>query len=152
MVNIYRVAPQTWANTIFEFAFPIIPTPIPPNTAIPVQFNEQQILGARYAAFQHLINETKRWSDTETIKLDDSSEAKITVTFISPELLQAVFLNEVLKNRFITYGFQDQLQNVLNTIAERDELLFLLTVTTTNNNINPTRHTIKIPIDKMVIE
>ena len=64
-------------------------------------------------------------------------------------MLQAVFLNEVLKNRFLTYGFQDQLQKVLNAVAERDELLFLLTVTTTNNNVNPIRHTIKIPIESM---
>ena len=79
------------------------------------------------------------------------SEASITLTYLSPELLQAVFLNEVLKNRFPTYGFQDQLQKVLNAIAERDELLFLLTVTTKNNNINPIRHTIKIPIESMVM-
>ena len=98
LVNVYRAAPQPWANTIFEFAFPpYIPTPIPPN---PSQFNEQQILSARYAAFQQLINETKRWSDTQTIKLKDLSEASITLTYISPELLQAVFLNQVLKNRF----------------------------------------------------
>ena len=72
VVNVYRAAPQPWANTIFEFAFPPIPTPIPPNP--PLQFNEQQILNARYAAFQQLIKETKRWSDTKTVKLDDSSE------------------------------------------------------------------------------
>jgi hypothetical protein len=143
LVNVYRAAPQPWANMIFESAFPPIPTP--------VQFDEQKILGARYAAFQQLINETKRWSDTETIKLNDSRETRITVTYISPELLQAVFLNEVLKNRYPTYGFQDQLQNVLNAVAERDELLFLLTVTTTNNNVNPIRHTIKIPIQEIVM-
>ena len=150
-VNIYRVAPQSWANSIFEYAYPTIPTPIPPNTAIPVQLNEQQILGARYAAFQYLIKETKRWSAIVTIKLDDSSEAQIIVTFISPELLQAVFLSDILKDRFITSGFQAQIQNVLNAVAERDELLFLLTVTTTNNNINSTHHIIKIPIGKMIL-
>jgi hypothetical protein len=135
---------------IFESAFPpYIPTPIPPN---PTQFDEQKILGARYAALQQLIYETKRWSDTETIKLKDSSEAaRITITYLSPELLQAVFLNEVLKNRYPTYGFQDQLQTALNTVAERDELLFLLTVTTTNNNVTPIHHTIKIPIQEMVM-
>ncbi len=142
-VNIYRVAPQSWANIIFEHAFPLIPTSITPI--------EQQILDARYAAFQQLISETKRWSDTETITLNDSNKIRITVTFISPELFQAVFLNEVLKNRFPTSGFQDQLQNALNAVAERDELLFLLTVTTTNYNANPIRHTIKIPIDGMTL-
>jgi hypothetical protein len=150
VVNVYRAAPQTWANAIFEYAFPPIPTPISPNP--PLQFNEQQILGARYAALQQLISETKRWSDTKIIKLNDSSEARITVTYISPELLQAVFLNEVLKDHFLTSGFQDQLQSVLNAVAERDELLFMLTVTMTNaNNPSLIRHTIKIPIQEMVM-
>jgi hypothetical protein len=66
-------------------------------------------------------------------------------------LLQSVFLSDVLKKRFITSGFQDQLQYVLNSVAEREELLFLVTVTSTNNNINPIRHTIKIPVDNMFL-
>jgi hypothetical protein len=149
MVNVYRATPQPWANAIFEFAFPsYIPTPIPPN---PPQIDEQKILSARYAAFQQLIYETRRWSDTETIKLKDSSEVSITLTYVSPELLQAVFLNEVLKNRYPTYGFQDQLQKALNTVAARDELLFLLTVTTTIDEAKTAHQTIKIPIDSMIL-
>ena len=149
LVNVYRTPPQPWANTIFEYAFPpYIPTPIPPN---PVQLNEQQILSARYAAFRQLVYETERWSDTRTIDLGDSDEAIITLTYISPELLQAVFLNEVLKNKFPSYGFQDQLQNILNTVAARNELLFLLTVITKNNSVNPTRKTMQIPIKSMLI-
>jgi hypothetical protein len=149
MTNVYRATPQPGTNAIFESAFPTyVPTPVPPN---PMQFDEPKILSARYAAFQRLINETKRWSDTKTIKLDDSSEVSVTLTFLSPELLQAVFLNEVLKNRYPTYGFQDQLQKTLNAIALREELLFLVTVTTTNNSANPTRHTIKIPMESMVL-
>lgn len=149
-VNIYREIPKSWANVIFEFALPAIPTPLPPATPTPP--NEGQILVARYAAFQQLIKETNRWSDTETITLADSSKIRLTVTFISPSLIQAVFLNHVLKERFIASGFQDQLQNVLNLIAERDELLFLFTVTTTNgNNFTPVKHTVKIPIDRMTL-
>lgn len=151
-VNIYRVPPETWANTIFAMAFPPIPTSIPPNTPIPVQLNPQQILGARYAAFQFLIEKTSRWSDTETITLSDQNKTRITITFISPELLEAVFLNEVLRDGFITSDFQVHLQNMLNSVAARDELLFLLTVTTTNNNtLNTSRHTIRIPITGMTL-
>ena len=151
-VNIYRVLPDSWAGAIFEMAFPTIPTPIPPAIPAPIQFNDQQILGARYAAFQYLLDETKRWSDTETITLSDQNKTRITLTFISPKLLQAVFLSDVLRDRFITSDFQTHLQNMLNGVAERDELLFLLTITTTsNNNITPTRHTIKIPINNMTL-
>lgn len=149
MVNVYRAAPQPWANKIFEYAFPAIPTPIPPNP--PILFSEQAILDARYTAFQQLIKETTRWSDTQTINLNDSSKARVTLTYISPELFQAVFLNEVLRDNLLTYGFQDQLQNILNTIAERDELLFLLTMTAKNNDSNQIRHTMKIPIESMAM-
>jgi hypothetical protein len=116
-----------------------------------MQLDEQQILSARYAAFQKLISETEHWSDTQVVNLDEfNNKANITLTFISPELFQAVILNEVLENRFPTYGFPGHVQSILNTIAERDELLFLLTVTMTNNNSTP--HIIKIPIQDMVMD
>jgi len=150
MVNIYRNPIVSWAGSIFEYAYPTLPPPIPPETPVPAQLNEQQILEARYAAFQYLTKETKRWSDTETIKLDDSSEAQLTITFISPRLIQAVYLNHVLKHRYFVSDFQTQFQPVLDSIASRDELLFLFTVTTTNNgNPNSNPHTLNIPINTM---
>ncbi len=149
-VNIYRVPPQSWADAIFIYAYPPMPTAIPPAPPAISPPNEGMILGARYAAFQQLAKEAERWSDTETIKLDDSSKVRITLTFISPELIQAVFLSDVLKDRFLTTGFQDQLQSTLNGVADRDELLFLLTVTSSNSdNMNPIPHKIQIPIDSM---
>jgi hypothetical protein len=147
LVNIYRATPQPWTNRYFESAFPPFPTPIPPNP--PIQFDEYQILTARYAAFQQLRYETERWSELQTVTLKDSTVVDIIVTYLSPELFQAVFLNQVLKERPITYGFQEQYQKALNTIAAREELLFLVTVTMTNNNISPTSHSIKIPIESM---
>jgi hypothetical protein len=151
-VNIYRTTPQTWANMIFQYAYPSIPIPTTPDATTPTPPmvpNEQQILGARYEAFRYLKNQASRWSDIETINLADLTEVQIVVTFISPELLQAVFLNEVLKDRFITSNFDVQLQNVLNSIADRNELLFLVTVTATNNNTNSNSHVIEIPINQM---
>jgi hypothetical protein len=160
-VNIYKTVPQTWTNTIFQYAAtpavtPIVPSSAaitaPPNAIIPILPSEQQILRARYAAFHYLINESKRWSDTETINLDDSSEAQITVTFLSPELLQAVFLSEVLKYGLLYSDFETQTQTMLNSIAARDELLFLLTITTTNNgSTDLTPHIIDIPINQMTL-
>ena len=110
LVNVYRAAPQPWVNAIYNYAFPLIPTPVPPNP--PVQFDEQSILDARYTAFQQLIKETTRWSTSQMIALNDLSEVRMTLTYLSPELLQAVVLNQVLKDRSITYGFQDELQKV----------------------------------------
>lgn len=151
-VNIYRTTPQTWANLIFQYAYPSVPQTVSADTVppMPLPQDEQRILGARYEAFLFLKNQTTRWSDIETIKLDDSNEVQIAVTFISPELIQAVFLNEVLKGRFLTADFDIQLQEILNILAARDELLFLITVTSTsNNNINAPPHVIDMPISEM---
>jgi len=167
--NIYRVEPQWWANVVFEFAYPATPTaqpsntpdplnpltatppPVPTNTPIPDNVKQQQIQNARYAAFQYLIEETKRWSVIETIKFNDSSEAEIVITFISPELLQAVFLNNTLKDPVFTSDFQTQVRSALDSIAGREELLFMVTVTSLGNNTNLNNHVIKIPIASLVL-
>lgn len=153
--NIYRSAPRTTANMIFQYAYPsLVTTPSPeiPTPTPGAPSSGQPILEARYAAFQYLKNQTTRWTDTENIKLDDLNEIQIIVTFISPELIQAVFLNDFLKNGFITSDFDFQLQNALNSIAMRDELLFLITVTSTNNNsINSISHVIDIPLSEMTL-
>jgi hypothetical protein len=162
-VNIYRTAPQSLVEKIIQHVGTlIIPTPAAQGGADPASsFVELptdaaqlglQISEARYAAFQYLVDQTKRWSDSETIKLDDTNEAQIIVTFISPELIQAVFLNDFLKSGFIISDFYVQLQNALNSIAARDELLFLITVTSTNNNgINSISHVIDIPLGEMAL-
>ena len=154
--NVYKAEPEKLAITIFEYLYPPTATPASPDgtvIALPTPPSDQQIRLARYEAFQYLTKQTKRWSTIETVKLDDLNEMQITVTFIHPELLQAIFLNEVLKDRFLTSGFEDQLKIVLDSIAAREELLFLVTVTATSNN-NPTSipRMIEIPIKQMVLK
>jgi hypothetical protein len=118
---------------------------IPTTTTTP-------ILGARQAALQYLIDETKRWSDTEIVRLDDSNEAHITVTFISPRLLQAVYLNKILEQGYIPPDFEAQTQKMLYRVAERDELIFLLTITMVNNgSLNLPAHILDIPLKEMVL-
>ncbi len=165
-VNVYRVTPQPLTNLIFQSAVvPVVPSSIAtstiPTSTIPSidsifgvapPSSPPQIQSSRYAALQYLSNETKRWSDIETIKLDDFSEVQIVVTFISPELLQAVFLSEVLEQSVLFPDFEAQTQTMLNSVATRDELLFLLTVTTINSgNINLSPHSIDIPIRQMFL-
>ncbi|MBL8102529.1 MAG: hypothetical protein JNM02_08380 [Anaerolineales bacterium] len=95
-----------------------------------------------------LVGETKYWSDVQTIKLDDLSQAQIVVTFISPQLIHAMFNSEISR---IGYAVSNP-QPALDAIAARDELIFFMTViTSTNNNINTTSHKIQIPIQQMVI-
>ncbi len=98
--------------------------------------------------FGKLIDETKSWSDVETVRLGDSSQAQIVITFLSPQLIQTVYTNEMLANGAIS----SNARQVLDRIAQRDELIFFMAVlTTTNNNINLDSHKILIPIDKMNI-
>lgn len=154
--NIYKEAPKELANIIFEHVYPPIPTPTSPDGEAPVSPvppSYQQFFSARYEAFQYLTKQTKRWSTLETIKLDDVNEMQVIVTFISPELLQAVYLNEVLNDHILTSGFEEQLKSILNIIAAREELLFLVTViSTSNNNPTSTPHMIEIPIKQMFLK
>lgn len=115
-------------------------TPLP---GIPVtgSYDSYTILGT-------LVNKTKSWSDIQTIELDDSNKAQIVVTFLSPQLIQAVFNSEALTRGDAVSNSQ----SALDEIAARDELIFFVSViTTSNNNINTTPHRIDIPIRDMVI-
>jgi hypothetical protein len=115
----------------------------------PQQLPGPSIPPNNYTAFGSLVNETKSWSDIQTIKLDNSSQAQVVVTFLSPQIIQTVYYNEVSSsNTPVTPNPQP----VLDAIAMRDELLFFVTViTTTNNNLNTAPHKIRIPIQEMVI-
>ncbi|MBI5822609.1 MAG: hypothetical protein HZB18_01175 [Chloroflexi bacterium] len=102
-----------------------------------------------YSAFGNLITETKNWSDIQTIKLDNSSQAQIIVTFLSPQLIQAIYYNDVLSNGGDAVP---NAQPALDAVANRDELIFFVgVITTTNNNLNTVSHKIRIPIQEMVI-
>lgn len=130
--NIYRKVPFDISNGIFVLAYPATPvppptyTPDPVNTPLPgppiIPTNTPfpgQIESARYAAFQYLIKQTRRWTDIETIKFKDGSSVEIAVTFVSPELLQAVFLNNSLDDGVQVLDFQSQAQAALDSIAGR---------------------------------
>jgi hypothetical protein len=167
--NIYRAEPQRLASMIFESVYPVppipqpsstpdpvnaltpTPAPTPTSTPVPEDVKQQRLQSARYAAFQYLINETMRWSDVETIKFNDSSEAEIVITFISPELLQAIFLNNSLKDLTVTSDFQTQVRSALEAVAGREELLFMITVTSPGNYTNLNNHVVKIPIASLVL-
>jgi hypothetical protein len=150
--NLYRSTPHPWINLIYTYsgiAVPIEPNSIP--AMIPVTGDHsQQAIAARHAALQLLIKETERWSNTATIKLDNSSEAHIVVTFIHPELVQAIYLNEILQNSHMVPDINEQMNEVMNRVSQRDELLFMVTVLTNHRDpLNITHHILDIPIGEM---
>jgi hypothetical protein len=154
VINIYRATPEPWINMVLQYAstYATIPTMTPSpvidmfaTSTPPVPI----IPSPRSIAFQCLINKTERLSDTEIIKVDNF-EVQVTVTFISPDLLQAVFLGEFLKNSFSLSEFETQVQTVLGSVAERDELLFLFTITK-NGSTDTSSHTIDMPVQEMAL-
>lgn len=159
-VNVYRVTPAPGVATLTpngavpngttsgvttvlsqEQALALLQGTLPMGLPAAGLSDSNSILGT-------LVNETKNWSDVQTIKLDDSSKAQIVVTFISPQLIQAVYYSEVSSRGSVV----SSLQSALDAVAVRDELIFFVSIiTTTNNSLNTTPHKIQIPIQKMVI-
>jgi hypothetical protein len=145
--NIYKATPQIWVDYIYQHAA----TPIPPNNSL----QEQQIIEARYAVLNILTEETKRWSTYQTIGLGNGGEARITITFIGPELTQAIYLNDVLEHHKMPISdFASQLQKVLDSMAARDEFVFLVSVTATQYDYSASSEnltTINLPTDDMTM-
>jgi len=154
--NIYKAELLRQPNIIFEYAHPLTPepsttstpdlsnTPLPTPTITPTGTPlPNPVQGARYAAFNYLIEETERWSAVQEIKFSDSTEAQIIITFIGPELLQAVSLGDALNERNTTLDFNSQARAALDSIAMREELLFMMAVISPHNKTGLNNHVIK---------
>ncbi len=162
-VNIYRATPTPVPMQILTQAPMTNGSPQTGIESIPNNLTQEQLLAllqqtsgqpvltasaGTSSDFGTLIYETKSWSDIQTIKLDDMSQAQIVVTFLSPQLIRTIYGNEMR-----IYGSTSlNPQIVLDEIAKRDELIFfVMVITSTNNNLGPASHKILIPIREMVI-
>lgn len=152
--NIYRLASVSVSVTLTptgatgvtnvlspEQALALLQGTLPQGLPTTVSSDSNSILGT-------LVNETKSWSDVQTIKLDDSSKVQIVITFLSPPLIRAVYNSEISSRASAI----PSLQSALEHVAMREELLFFVSViTNTNNNASITSYDIEIPIRDMVI-
>lgn len=116
---------------------------IPSNTiALPLQ----------QSAFVHLLNETKINSDWRTFSLDNVSNLNVIVTFLSPKLIQAAYLNDFLYRVQKIDEFETRMRSALQKVVQRKELIFIVTIT--SNSINTpgiTPHILDIPIDQLML-
>jgi hypothetical protein len=87
-----------------------------------------------------------------TIGMGESSEGQIMVTFLSPDLVRAVTMNEALlenpneKNPELSVG------NSLTQLANREKLIFLLTVVSVNMNGETTiPHKLEVKADEILL-
>ena len=90
---------------------------------------------ARKEAFLRLAENAEHWSAYRDLARDDNRMIRITLTLIDPALIQYIVLNHALtnaaNNSFImnTTQFQDTVTYVMNLFGAREELLFLVTIT-----------------------
>ena len=90
---------------------------------------------ARRRAFSQLAGGTEHWSDDVDVAIDDRQMIRITVTYIDPALVEYIILNNVFlpnvnATNDDTNTFISKLSTVLNKLAERNEMLFMLIITT----------------------
>lgn len=131
--NIYSVSPNeiTLANIqllVTSTPDPLLPVPPPPN------LNSESLLRARYAALMRLENEAKRWTNTQVIDLGNSNKVYFMVTFLHPNLIQAITVSNILMNNPGTSDIQAGVYGALGKIAEKKDFIFLITVFANNSN------------------
>lgn len=81
-------------------------------------------------AFNLLEEQVKDWSAYEDILVEGNLIIRITITYVSPELVEALVLNQTLYSGILSSAdFLSQVKAVKTDIAKREELLFLITIT-----------------------
>ncbi len=102
---------------------------------------------ARQEAFSQMGKNIAQWSDYEDVPVDDQRMLRMTVTYLDPMLVQYIVLNYALvpPNNFMDQNwFNTQIQAAMDKLANRNEILFMITVTSPEYaNALP----INIPID-----
>jgi len=111
----------------------------------------------RNEAFTLLVDQVKRWSSTVDVQLDNGNVIRITLTYVGPGLMQLIILNHQLNQNALPAidVFEQILQNQMYEVANREEHVFLATVTYSNYG-SPTapeinRVTLNIPMDELAL-
>lgn len=152
--NMYVATPNTSTSNIFQYAATSTPDP---TTILSVQdisnLQDAKIRDARYAALKVLEHETERWTVVNEFILDATNKTQIMITFLSPELLQAVFQNNVLAHNPKNTDVNAAINSGLAQIADRKELIFLVTIIATNQNGgNPSTHILDLDMRQMILK
>ncbi len=165
--NIYNVAmlPEirmlveqvTSFSSFLPILTPQVATPISQGqfNTLPADFtmpSNTMVLPPQQNAFLYLLNETKINSDWRTFSLDNVTNLNVLVTFLSPKLIQAAYLNDFLYRGQKVDEFEARMRNALLKVVNRKELLFLVTIT--SNSINTpgaTPHVLDIPVEQLML-
>ena len=107
-------------------------------------------------AFTLLVDRVKRWTSSADIPVDNTNVIRVSLTYISPELTQFIILNHQLYNNVLSEtDFENMLRTRMNVVADREELIFLMTIAYSqyNNQIatENNRITLTIPMDRLTM-
>lgn len=121
--NLYDIKPEHWVLEVYEHAN-LEANPMP----------GLEYKAARSAAFKILGHQTQRWSDFVDLRVNETENVRITVIYLSPQLIETILLNDVLLHWFELerpVNFADILHGGLAKSQERNEVLFLIIISTT---------------------
>lgn len=139
MINPYQTPPVPWLWEIYSY-----------STRLGASPGGQSLLEAKYAAYTTLGRQARRWSNFVDIDLPNSGKVRITVTYLSPQLLGIILVNQMLLHGETSYNqndFEDKIKAGIADIAKRNEHLFFLTLS--RNAAAGKVVTLDVPISKM---
>ena len=106
-------------------------------------------------AFTLLRDRVRRWSSSNDIPVGDQDVIRITLTYISPGLVQIIILNHQLHQQILSKAdFQKKLKDKMAAISVREELIFLTTITYSRYDQNETEENMVVlifPIKEMAL-
>lgn len=148
--NIYAAPAEQAIPTIFQYSTTATPVPTPSPAVIePNEEKLRKLNTARYEALTRLEKRIQRWTTSITLSPDGGiSQVKIMVTFLSPEVIQLVYLNELLKNNTGVLDINIAINNAMTQLMERNDLIFLVTALPEGQPIG-VPHSISLNINQM---
>ena len=151
-VNIYIPTVSITTATPTISPFPVTATATATATATmppPTSLTNKQ------DAFQNLEYQVKAWTDIATIDMGESNQGQIMLTFLSPDLVKAVSINEaLLENPALSDTDKETKARIaLEQMASREKLVFLFTMIAINTNgIAGAPHTFSITSDQVFLQ
>ena len=144
--NLYRNATPTIANKIYQFAQG-------GGGPIPVTGDNPALIAKR-ESLKLLKEQIRKWSAFVDVPISADYFIRITLTLISPQMIEGVVTSQILYSEIPVSNFSQEVLNGEEQIAKREELLFLLMLTANEyrDRLLPgDRMTVKLPIQQMTL-
>jgi len=137
----------------------------PETKARDIYSNSVNSLGtSRQDALFQLGQNMEHWSAQVDIVNDSTHMVRVTVTYLDPALIQYIVLNHLINEPdylssvvnlpLNVMSFDFELDKVMQHLGERNEMLFIVTITSpfySTQAFNSTDLTVKLPIEQMTL-